>query len=635
MMRIMAIRVVLPVLVMAGVPAAGGFAQGPLPPERIGQLARLLPDAPRGVGRAVGDRESWDDMARRAEFRDVIRDAQRLLKEPIPELPDDLYLDFSRTGNRTRYQRVVRRRHSRVTRLALAETLENRGRCLAALEKAILAACDERTWVLPAHDRSLRNYRGEVREIDLQVAGFSWELATLHYWLGTRLSPAVRERIRAELERRTFRPFESMVTEGKPRMWWLKTTNNWNAVCLAGVTGSALAVIPSAERRAFFVAAAEKYIQNFLNGFTPDGYCSEGIGYWNYGFGHFVLLAETIHQATRGAVDWLRDRRVETIARFGPRMEILPGVYPAFADCHLGTEPNERLVAYLSRRYGWGFEDVERRGLLLAPGPSTSLVQLGVFGFPNSATARPPGEAAPSKPLREWFPEAGILICRPGTGQAAALGAALKGGHNAEHHNHNDVGSYVVALDSATPLVDPGSEVYTARTFSSRRYESNVLNSFGHPVPRVAGQLQRSGRSAAAEVIHTQFTDRTDTLVLDLRNAYHVEGLEKLQRTFVFSRDGRGSLSVTDEVIFDKPLPFGTALITFEPWRQLAPGRLRIGQGRGAVEVSIDAGGQGYEIHPEKIEEDLGRPGVPTRLGIELEGPVHQARITVTIRPVS
>ena len=36
------------------------------------------------------------------------------------------------------------------------------------------------------------------------------------------------------------------------------------------------------------------------------------------------------------------------------------------------------------------------------------------------------------------------------------LGVALKGGHNAEHHNHNDVGSYVVALAGTTPLLDPG-----------------------------------------------------------------------------------------------------------------------------------------------------------------------------------
>ncbi|NIL99269.1 MAG: heparinase, partial [Planctomycetales bacterium] len=113
-----------------------------------------------------------------------------------------------------------------------------------------------------------------------------------------------------------------------------------------------------------------------------------------------------------------------------------------------------------------------------------------------------------------------------------------------------------------TPLVDPGSETYTARTFSGRRYESDVLNSFGHPVPRVAGNLQLSGRQAAAEVLKTEFTEQTDTIVLDLRKAYAAGQLRKLQRTFIFSRQQRGRLTVVDEAQFDNPQDFGTALIT-------------------------------------------------------------------------
>ncbi|MDB6028847.1 MAG: hypothetical protein JWM68_5070, partial [Verrucomicrobiales bacterium] len=50
-------------------------------------------------------------------------------------------------------------------------------------------------------------------------------------------------------------------------------------------------------------------------------------------------------------------------------------------------------------------------------------------------------------------------------------------------------------------LVDPGSEVYTGRTFSSNRYESDVLNSFGHDVPVVAGKLQSAGAKHRAIVL--------------------------------------------------------------------------------------------------------------------------------------
>lgn len=385
----------------------------------------------------------------------------------------------------------------RIPQLVLAECLENRGRFLPAIEASIQAVCGEKTWVMPAHDRSLGNFRGTVTEIDLAVAGLSWNLATADYWLGDKLSREIRELVRSELERRTLRPFEGMVTTGKPRMWWSTTTNNWNAVCLAGVTGSAAAVIESPERRAFFLASAEKYIRNFLSGFTPDGYCSEGVGYWNYGFGHYVMLAETVYQATGGKVDLLGSPRIKPIALFGRRMEVVPGIFPAFADCHVGSRPDTRIMAFLSRRYKLGLHAVEVEGLLLAGGPSSRLFSLGLFGFANSASETPPAEGpTPVQPLRDWFPDAGILICRPAPGTRRALAVALKGGHNAEHHNHNDVGSFLVALAGETPLVDPGSEVYTARTFSGkhRQRRTQFIRSSGASGCRNAPAQRSHGR---------------------------------------------------------------------------------------------------------------------------------------------
>ncbi|NQU22156.1 MAG: heparinase II/III family protein [Candidatus Nealsonbacteria bacterium] len=625
----------LAAILWATIPLATIAAEPPaLDPARIDELAGSLPEAPCGVGPMIGDRQLWQAAADAPGFKDVIAQAESLLKQPIPELTDELFLDYSRTGNRTRCQRVLSQRHGRVSQLVLAECLENRGRFLPAIEEAIRAVCSEKTWVLPAHDGALRNFKGTVNEIDLRVAGFSWTLATVDHWLGDKLSAETRKLIRDELEKRTFTPFEDMINKGTRRSWWLTGTNNWNAVCLAGVTGSALAIIESPKRRAFFIAAAEKYVEYFLSGFTADGYCSEGVGYWNYGFGHYVMLAETVHQATGGKLDLLAPPRIRPMALFGRRMEIAPGIYPALADCSVGSQPDTRIMAFLSRRYRVGLKQVEAKGLLLAGGPTTALVTQGLFGFPNSASKTPPLPGpTPPQPLRDWFPDAGVLICRPAGGDAKHLAVAIKGGHNAEHHNHNDVGTFLVALAGQTPLVDPGAEVYTQRTFSSRRYESDVLNSLGHPVPRVAGKLQRTGRAAAGKVLKTEFTDETDTIVLDLKAAYAVESLKKLQRTFVFSRQGRGSLTVTDEVEFDTPQEFGAALITFSRWKQLASYRLLIGEGSAAVEVTIDTGGLAKKIVTGPIEEDVrgGRP--PTRMGIDLMEPVTNAVVTLTIAP--
>lgn len=621
-------------LASALAPSVSTCGQSAPDPSRVQAVAALLSPQAQAVGRPIADRAAWQAIAKLPGSKGRLERAEQLLKEPLPDLTEALYLDFSRTGNRTRCQDVMFRRHGRVPTLVVAEGLEHRGRFVPAIEEAVRAICAEPSWLLPAHDRSLANYYGKTVEIDLHSAATSWNLAIADNWLGDALSHETRDLIRRELQRRTWAPYESYAQRGQPNLWWATGTNNWNAVCLAGVTGSALALIEAPERRAWFVAAAEKYVQNFLHGFTSDGYCSEGVGYYNYGFGHYLLLAETISQATHGRVDLMELPCVRQIAQFGPRMEILPGSYPAFADCSPRARPDVPLLDYVSRRYGFGWQDIERQAAATA-GSGGSLFDLGAFGFPNSLAQRLAAEQAAGPPaLRDWFAEAGILICRPRPDNRRGLGVGLKGGHNAEHHNHNDVGSFVVALQGHTPLVDPGAEVYTARTFSAKRYDSNVLNSFGHSVPLVAGQLQREGRQAAGRLLRTEFTDEQDTIAFDLRSCYAVKSLQKLERTFAFSRVGRGSLTVTDAVAFGEPQAFGTALITFSHDVQVQGPTILIGKGAGAVRVELAVSGAEFQVKSEEIHEDLHGSQLPVRLGIDLTAPVQQATIAVTIRPV-
>jgi hypothetical protein len=423
-----------------------------------------------------------------------------------------------------------------------------------------------------------------------------------------------------------------MVSGKREKNWWMTGTNNWNAVCLAGVTGSALAVIDSPMDRAFFIAAAEGYSRNFLEGFTDDGYCSEGLGYWNYGFGYYIMLSEAIHQATGGKLDLLKNDKVKRAAMFGSEIEIINGVYPAFADCSVRAKPGTFLMYFISRRLGLGLRNWEQIDTVSAGG---SLYESMMYSFGNSASQTLPAQnASPGPGIRSWFENAGILICRPAANSTSQLAVALKGGHNNEHHNHNDVGSFVVVLGDRPLLLDPGGEVYTARTFSSRRYESNVLNSFGHPVPLVAGKLQRTGRQAEGRVVSKDFNDDADTLVLDISSAYDVPVLEKLQRTFVCSRKGSGSLTVTDEVVFSQGSDFGTALVTFDEWQQLSASSLVIRDQDKALRVDIEVTGAEFEIKPETIEEDLNGDRLPTRLGINLAQPVLHTVVCLNIAPV-
>ena len=84
---------------------------------------------------------------------------------------------------------------------------------------------------------------------------------------------------------------------------------------------------------------------------------------------------------------------------------------------------------------------------------------------------------------------------RVGTAARQARCLVAKAGNNAEQHNHNDVGSFVLRVGGTTFLCDPGAGLYNAAYFSSKRYENIFAASYGHSVPRIGGQQQLPGAS--------------------------------------------------------------------------------------------------------------------------------------------
>jgi hypothetical protein len=614
-------------LALAALSVLPGAAKEPAA-QRVREIETWLPPAPAALGEGITNRVAWQSLAQQRAFEDVIAEAARLAGQPLPAQPDDLFLDYSRTGNREHWQRVAFERRGRVRTLVLAECLEDRGRFLAPFTELAAALCAEKTWVYPAHDAALKNFRGQDCTIDLGSSALGWELAAASRLLGERLGVQTRQLIRENLERRLFTPFRASVRGEPGGNWWLTGRNNWNAVCLAGVTGAALATLERPEERAWFIAAAEDSIQNFLAGFTPDGYCSEGVGYWNYGFGHFVLLSETVRRSTGGHVDWLANPKAARPALFGARTEILAGIYPSIADCSPGTQPSRDLMAFLTNRFNFS----------LPPGPaaggkvSRSLNEaLFYAALPPGLPRIPTQQELEDLSWRTWFPDGGVLICRPGPGSPVPFAACLKGGHNAEHHNHNDVGTFMVVSGKTMVICDPGAEVYTARTFSARRYESKVLNSYGHAVPVIGGQLQREGAAARAVVLDRRFTPEQDTLRLDIRSAYAVPELKRLEREFVFRRGAAPTLTVTDKIEFTKPSTYEAALITWGTCERLGERELLIRDGRDAVRVQIETDGGAFELRSETLREEVHTKTQPNRIGLRLQAPLKQGRFKLTI----
>ncbi|MDD3588161.1 MAG: hypothetical protein PHQ75_13340, partial [Thermoguttaceae bacterium] len=334
--------------------------------KRALELEQYLPDKPVCIGAPCSDRKEWDALAALPEGKALVKSAKRGLNAKVEAPSEELYREFYRSGNRSMYETALHRFTSPIFELVVAECLENKGTFIAEIEKRLRLMCAMPSWVLPAHDRKAEIFDGKSLYSDLVSTHYGCVCAYTINLLGDKLSPEVRTLVKENVFRRVITPYRDLIT-GKPkvvRMWWAVGGSNWNAVCTCGTLGAALSLCESKKERALFLAAAEILTEScFFKGFTPDGYCSEGMSYWNYGFGHFETMAALVLQATNNKVDFLQMPMVKTCLMFAPNMEIGDGYFAAFADCGIAARPAPIFVGYVSRRLGLGLTQYETAAL--------------------------------------------------------------------------------------------------------------------------------------------------------------------------------------------------------------------------------------------------------------------------------
>lgn len=309
--------------------------------RRIEEIAAWLPDEPKADGARIGERAAWERLAALPEAAAAIAEAEELSREPIPELSDERYLDFTTSGNRTAYEKPYFARFRRLDALLLAECLENRGRFMSGIVEMVEAVCSQRTWTVPAHDDRLTAFRG-TPHVELCSAELCLKLARTRDWLGGALPEGLSGRMARECRRRVFEPYlltarnrtDKAVRDRYPwHGWFDKDLANWNSVRHSCVLRAALAIVPDRRTRAEFVATAESSLPARLEGgFLPDGTCTEGIGYWNYGYGHHLMMGLSVRNATGGKVDFFRDPKNRLVMEYAYGCQMERGKSPPFAD---------------------------------------------------------------------------------------------------------------------------------------------------------------------------------------------------------------------------------------------------------------------------------------------------------------
>jgi hypothetical protein len=294
------------------------------------------------------------------------------------------------------------------------------------------------------------------------------------------------------------------------------------------------------DRRLKLVAKAIRSLDNFVDPYPKDGGCDEGPGYWGRAGASLYDCLELLYSATDGQINVYNEPLVQNIAKFIYRVQIHDQYFINFADAPAMLTPSASLVYGFGKRIndpkmmalgGWAAQerDIRNRGV----GDSIGRMLPALFSLEEVLEA----EAKPPLPRDVWLDQIQVMVARDNAGTSDGLFVAVKGGHNAESHNHNDVGNLVIYMDGKPVLIDAGVEAYTAKTFSSRRYEIWTMQSAYHNLPTVNGVQQSPGGKYAARNTTYRADDQMAEITLDIAEAYPEEaGINTWTRTVTFNR---------------------------------------------------------------------------------------------------
>ncbi len=296
------------------------------------------------------------------------------------------------------------------------------------------------------------------------------------------------------------------------------------------------------ERHISAVHKILRSLDNFLNYYPADGGCDEGPGYWGRAGGSLFDCLELLHSATGGALSIYTDPLVQNIGRYIYRVQIDEDYFINFADASARVNVAADLVFRYGQRIGdrqmmaFGAFAAARQGVgksAVSGGGSIGRQLHALFNLSELLSA----EAAEPLLRDVWLPEIQVMVAHSEGGSSEGLYLAAKGGHNAESHDHNDVGNFIVYVDGRPAIIDAGVGTYTAQTFSSRRYEIWTMQSGYHNLPTIGGVMQENGREFAARDVSYQADDSRAQFSLDIASAYPSEaGVREWRRTLRLER---------------------------------------------------------------------------------------------------
>ena len=486
----------------------------------------------------------WQKQVPVAMRNDYIRLGNLYQKKPWNAIPAETFAEFRTNGNRTRYEEASFGIRKQFVCLVMAEIMQGRGRFLPSIRKGLHYFIEkEPWWGIPAHYPKDHPEK-DIQPVDLFNAETAGMLAWTLYMLEDEINRKEKElcdRVRSEINRRFLQPVLNQ-PQG-----WKSNANNWNTWITSNWLETVLICESDAKQRDAAFKGVQQCLRTFLKGYPDDGGCEEGVSYWDCAGASFFESLYFMQFAPKQAVLTLNEaqkKKVENMGRFITTMYINDLTFVNFSDAQAQNVPNinilfpygaylqnlqmMQLAAYVGKKYQYTLKPTT---LFLKSGNypklGRELMLLSMLPkYQKTAAVEPKTEDA-------YLENSQIMVASNKNWFVAA-----KGGNNAESHNHNDIGNFIVYHNNQPVVIDLGRDTYTSKSFSNQRFELMNCRSAYHNVPIINGLEQKDGKKYRADKVSHVFSEGISSLTLNLEKAYtEAAHVDKWQRTIVLDRE--------------------------------------------------------------------------------------------------
>lgn len=504
----------------------------------------------------ASDRKAYESIPEKNRIT-IMQNAEKYLRYEFKSIPITVFMEYSRTGNRSNFEHMNFTKRYALNALVLGECVEHKGRFMDDIINGIYSICEETAWQLPAHNSYVRNAPAynlpDATDpvVDLFAAETSGLLSTISYLLYDELeeiSPFINKMINEILDKRLYKPYINR------HFWWMGNGDepmcNWTVWCVQNVLLSVfINPCTSDDFRREVIKKACYSIDCFLKDYGLDGCCDEGAHYYKHSALCLFNCMNILDSVTNGHFKKLySEEKIRNIATYIFKVNISGKYYFNYADCPAVVDRAGAREFLFAKAVG--DPEMMRFAALdykLSDGEKNegelNLFYLGQELFAANEMLEYDTDT-PVKHSDFYYDSVGLFIAHD-----SHLSLSVKAGDNDDSHNHNDTGSVIIYKDGLPVLIDVGVETYTKKTFSAERYTIWTMQSAYHNLPTINGIMQKDGAAYKATDIDYFLSEDISDIKMDIASAYPKEsGVASYLRHVSFYKNNQ--IVIEDEISF-------------------------------------------------------------------------------------